>query len=76
MYSLLPIAYLSNPEYCYVKKLPVNMLLKDFPKTAMNKLVNYIYDLKSMEEVWKDFSKKLVKLSNNFAPVNYFFISE
>lgn len=76
MYSLLPIAYLSNPEYCYVKKLPVNMLLKDFPKTAMNKLVNYIYDLKSMEEVWKDFSKKLVKLSNNFAPVNYFFISD
>lgn len=76
MYSLLPIAYLANPDCCYVKKMPVNMLLKDFSKTSMNKLVNYVYDLKSMELVWKDFSKKLAKLSNNFAPVNYFFISD
>lgn len=76
MYSLIPIAYVINPDFCYVKKLPVNMLLKDFPKTSMNKLVNYIYDLKSLEGVWKDFTKKLIKLSNNFAPKNYFFISD
>ena len=76
MYSLIPIAYLINSDFCYVKQLPVNMLLKDFSKTSMNKLVNYIYDLKSIEGVWKDFTKKLIKLSNNFAPRNYFFISD
>lgn len=76
LYSLTPIAYLINPDFCYIKKLPVNMLFKDFPKTSMNKLVNYIYDLKSIESIWKDFSKKIEKLSNNFAPVNYFFTSD
>ncbi len=76
MYSLLPVAYLIDPDVCYVKRLPVNLLLKDFTKTSMNKLVNYVYDLKSIEGVWKDFSKKLIRLSNNFAPTNYFFISD
>ncbi len=76
LYSILPIAYLSKIDCCYTKKLPVNMFLKDFPKTTMGKLVNYVYDLKSMELVWKDFSKKMERLSNNFAPVNYFFISD
>ncbi len=76
LYSLTPIAYLDNPEFCYVKKLPLNLLLKDFHKTSMDKLVNYVYDLKSTEEIWKNFAKKLTKLTNNFSPVSYFFISD
>lgn len=76
LYSLTPVVYLTNPEYCYVKKLPINLLLKDFSKVSMNKLVNYIYDLKSSENIWKIFAKNLSKLTNNFSPVSYFFISD
>lgn len=76
LYSLNVIGYLVNQENYYVKSLPVNSLLKDFPKTSINKLVNYVYDLKSTESIWKDFVKKLEKLSNNFMPTNYFFISD
>lgn len=76
MYSITPIAYLINHDFCYVKKLPLNLLLKDFQKTSMTKLVNYVYDLKSTEEIWKNFANNLTKLSNNFSPINHFFISD
>ena len=76
LYSLNVIGFLVNSENYYVKNIPINMLLKDFSKTGMNKLINYVYDLKSAEQIWKDFTKKLEKLSNNFMPTNYFFISD
>lgn len=76
LYSLNVIGYLINKDNYYVKGLPINSLLKDFPNTSFNKLVNYVYDLKSTEVIWKDYVKKLEKLSNNFMPTNYYFISD
>ena len=76
IYDLAPLFYLVNRNWFYERAISANTLLKEQQKVSMGILVNYVYDMKPLQDAWEDFIKKVTKFGNAITPSQIFFISD
>ncbi len=76
LFDIAIVAYLLYPDKFSEKKINANEFLKEQKKLNKELFVNYVFDLKAGQFIWKDVMKKISSVEYSSKTADIFFVSD